>query len=511
MARLDALISQIEAVRVIGPAERDVSGIACDSRQVRPGFLFVAVAGTRQDGRSFVEDAIGRGAVAVVSECPAGARNGGHVPSSPNGSVEVSSAQGWRGRRNDVCLIKVRDAHLALGILAAAFHNRPSDRLEAIGVTGTNGKTTIAYLARDILRADGRKPAMLSTVEYQIGARQIPASRTTPDAPTLQAMLAEMVAIGCRSVVMEVSSHALDQKRTDGVDYDVAVFTNLTRDHLDYHRTVENYFEAKARLFRGLGSRKTNAAAVVNLDDPRGSEILGLVPPGCRRLTYGLEKPADVRADNLALTYEGSRFLASTPWGAAEMRVPLIGRHNASNALAVVAVCGALGVGLDRIARTLADPTRPPGRLDEVRATRGFQVFIDYAHTDDALRRALEALREIARGRLIAVFGCGGDRDKTKRPLMGAVAARLADHTVLTSDNPRTEDPLAIIAQIREGFGSATNVEVEADRAQAIRRAVAMAGHGDIVLIAGKGHETFQEFGNRTIPFEDRAVARSCL
>lgn len=493
MARLESLVSQIEPLKVSGVLARDIAGIACDSRQVRPGFLFVAVPGARQDGRAFIDDAIERGAVAVVTECAPGGRNGA------------------QSSHPAVCLIKVADARRALALLAAAFHNRPSDRLTAVGITGTNGKTTIAYFVRDILRADGRKPGLLGTVEYEIGARKIPASRTTPDAPALQSMLAEMVAIGCRSVVMEVSSHALDQKRTDGVDYDAAVFSNLTRDHLDYHGTVDKYFEAKVRLFRELGSRKKGAAAVVNADDPRAPQIQACVPAGCRTLTYGMHRPADLAVETLTLNHEGSRFRARTPWGVAEIRLPLIGRHNVSNALAAVATAGALGVGLDGMVRALANPTPPPGRLEPVPTGRGFQVFVDYAHTDDALQHVLESLREIARGRLIAVFGCGGDRDRTKRPAMGAVAARLADHTVLTSDNPRTEDPLAILAQIREGFGAGASVEVEPDRAQAIRRALAMAQPGDIVLVAGKGHETFQDFGNRTIPFEDRAVVRSCL
>jgi UDP-N-acetylmuramoyl-L-alanyl-D-glutamate--2,6-diaminopimelate ligase len=369
-------------------------------------------------------------------------------------------------------------------------------------------------MLREILRAAGLAPGVLTTVEYEIGARVIPASRTTPDAPAVQSMLHQMLKAGCRSAVMEVTSHALVQKRAAGVDFDAGVFTNLTHDHLDYHHTMERYFEAKKLLFTGLGCRRKSAHAVVNIDDPWGARLLEHLGPRAAPVTYsaaGLPAAA-VRAEGIVLAPVGTRFRARTPWGAAEVNMPLLGRFNVSNALAAIATAGSLGVEPALAARVLAGFRSAPGRLEQIATGRGFQVFVDYAHTDDALQNVLGTLREITAGRLIAVFGCGGNRDREKRPLMGKVVSRLADYAIVTSDNPRNESPTEIIAQIVAGFppGGAAFETCE-DRAEAIARAVRLARPGDAVLVAGKGHEVFQEFANRSLPFDDRQVVRRVL
>ena len=482
--KLSNLLDSIEAVRISNQREEDVTGIRSDSRQVRPGALFVAVPGEQVDGVLYIEDALKRGASVIAGE-----------------SERVLS-----GTHTG---IQLRDAREGLACLAAVFHGHPSRRMQVVGVTGTNGKTTISFMVRDILRSAEREPGMISTVEYEIGARSIPAVRTTPDAVALQSMLAQMLEAGCRSAVIEVSSHALVQKRADSVEFDVGVFTNLTRDHLDYHHTMEDYFEAKALLFRHLEHGDKAATAVVNLDDPWGQKLSTMVSAGTQELiTYGVHSAADVHADDMVLTQTGSVCRVSTPWGAGEMALRLRGAFNVSNALAAVAACGALGVDLHLMLRSVSKIERIPGRLEEVPTGHGFQVFVDYAHTDDALEHVLTTLRPITPGRLLLVFGCGGNRDPSKRPVMASVADRLADYTILTSDNPRKEDPSTIITQVSHGFSSADRYEAVADRRAAIDAVMAMVDPGDVVLIAGKGHETFQELANRTVPFDDRQVVR---
>ena len=483
--KLDMLLAALPAAKRFGPAGREIAGIACDSRQVRPGWLFVAIPGNKMDGFAFIDDAVTRGAVAVVTEqAPPGLK--------------------------DVTVIRVPNAREALARLASTFYGHPSARLRLIGVTGTNGKTTVTYMIRDILESAGLSCGLIGTVEYRLGSRVIPASRTTPDSLTLQSFLSQMVQSGCASAVMEVSSHALDQERAWGIEFDAAVFTNLTQDHLDYHKTMEAYFEAKRRLFTAIGRGGKPAAAILNLDDPYGRRLAESPDIKARIITYGRAPEAAVRADRIRLGPSGSAFHATTPWGEADLTLRLLGGYNVSNALAAMAACGSLGISLSIVKQRLGEMRAVPGRLEQVPCKRGFQVFVDYAHTDDALLNVLQTLREITAGRLIVVFGCGGNRDRTKRPKMGAVAGRLADYSVLTSDNPRTEDPLAILDQIRAGIGQAPH-EVVPDRAEAIRRAIGLAREGDIVLIAGKGHETFQEFDNRVIPFDDREIARELL
>jgi len=484
--RIESILRVIQPMTIRDAGHPDICGLAYDSRQVRPGFLFVALKGRRDDGARHVEDAIRRGAVAVISE----------------------SAE-WT--RRDVTHIRVEDARRAMAEIACAFYGHPSANLEVFGVTGTNGKTTTTFMIRDILRAAGRPCGLIGTVQYEIGARCIPANRTTPESPDLQAMLAQMLHAGCRAVAMEVSSHALDQKRVWGVDFDVGVFTNLTPDHLDYHRTMERYFAAKALLFQSLGQMEKRAVAVVNLDDPWGERLANIGGQWSRLVTYGTHPGAHVRAENVEVGPKGSSFDLWTPWGHARVNLPLLGRFNVANALAALAATAAREVPLPTAVDVLAGFPSAPGRLERIPNDRGLDVYVDYAHTEDALANVLGTLRELVRRRLIVVFGCGGDRDREKRPRMGRVAGRMADVTILTNDNPRSEDPLAILRDIAAGLPEGARHEIIPDREAAIGRAIEIARPGDVVLIAGKGHENYQEFARTVVPFDDREVARRLL
>ena len=484
--KLEYINRIIQPLTIQGPQNLEIRGLAYDSRQVQPGFLFVALRGLHQNGAQYVDEAIRRGAVAVVTE-----------------------GNGWT--RRDVAHIRVEDARRAMAEIACAFYNHPARHLQLIAITGTNGKSTTSFMCRDMLKADGRATGLLGTIRYEIGARQIPAARTTPEAPDIQRMLDEMVRAGCRSAVMEVSSHGLDQKRTWGIDFDVGVFTNLTQDHLDYHKTMEAYFAAKTLLFRALGQADKPATACINLDDPWGQQLAYTGGLTAHMLTFGMHPGAMLRAEDITISPQGCTFQASTPWGGMPVRLSLLGRHNVFNALAALAACGALGVPLKTMVNVLAGMPPVPGRLEPVPNNRGVTVFVDYAHTDDALSNVLRTLRELTQGRLITVFGCGGNRDAGKRAKMGAVVAKLADYAIITSDNPRTEDPATIIAQIMPGFGAGKNFETEVDREKAIHKALALARAGDVVLIAGKGHENYQEFSNTVVPFDDREVAARVL
>lgn len=484
--KLDRMLSAVLSGYSPGGADVDVTGVSCDSRSVRSGHVFIAVPGTHGDGWSYVEDALQRGAVAVVSE---------HEGSVGKGIFRA----------------RVPDARAAYALLSAEFHGRPSARLQVAGVTGTNGKTTTAFMVREIFEFVGQRCGLIGTVEYRIGERVIPAGRTTPDAGSLQGMLAQMVPAGCRAVSMEVSSHALDQNRVLGVDFDVGIFTNLTRDHLDYHSTFEAYFAAKRRLFTGLGRGAKKAVAVVNADDEWGRRLLADSDIVVPRVSFSLGNAADIRAVDVRLSAEGSSFRVESPWGSAPVCLRLMGRFNVSNALAAIGATCSMGVPLEHVLAALVGMQTVPGRLEAISNNRGIHVFVDYAHTDDALRNVLVTLKEVVPRRLVLVFGCGGNRDRTKRSLMGRVAAEFADYTILTSDNPRKEDPMAILREIEAGFEGAGKYEVEENRVEAIRKAIALAQPDDVVLIAGKGHEGFQEVGGMTIPHDDRVVARRLL
>jgi UDP-N-acetylmuramoyl-L-alanyl-D-glutamate--2,6-diaminopimelate ligase len=471
----------LEAAAGLGSA---CTGVACDSRTVVPGCVFVALKGQRADGRAYAEQAIAAGAAAVVAEGPGSAAT---VP--------------W---------IVVPNARLALARLAAEFSGHPSRRLRVVGVTGTNGKTTTAYLVASIFDAAGVPCGMLGTVEYRIPGTAVPATRTTPEAPELQAYLKRMLEGGCGACAMEVSSHALALRRVDAIRFAGAVFTNLTRDHLDFHGGMEDYFAAKRRLFE-LADR--DAPALVNIDDPRGAALLEIAG---RPISYAVARPADVSPGPLEVSLQGLSFDARCPQGVVRVRSRLVGRPHAYNILAAVGVTAAMGVPLEAIEQGLQNLAGVPGRFEVASSTADdITVVVDYAHTDDALRNLLETARPMAR-RLVTVFGAGGDRDRTKRPLMGLVAARLSDVVVITSDNPRSEDPARIVDEVLRGAEpeirqSRATVRTELDRAAAIGYAVREAAPGDLILIAGKGHEKYQEIGGVSHPFDDIAVAQAAL
>jgi len=462
------------------------TGVVYDSRAVTPGSVFVALQGLRADGAAFAPQAVAAGAAAVVAAA----------------GVNPAAGAAW---------LPVTDPRLALALLAAEFNGHPSRSMRVVGVTGTNGKTTTAYLVRAILEAAGIKCGLMGTVSYCIGDREIEASRTTPEAPDVQGLLREMLEEACGACVMEVSSHALALRRVDGLQFAAGVFTNLTRDHLDFHGNMEAYFAAKRRLFEILPA---TAPAVVNLDDPRGA---ALVEVSGTPVTYAITKAADVTPGPLSYSLHGLAFDVRTPQGIVHVKSTLVGKPNVYNILAAAGVTAAMGIPLDAIEKGLARLTGVPGRFEVVsRPKDDITVVVDYAHTDDALRNLLETARPMATRRLITVFGAGGDRDRTKRPLMGMVAARLSDVVIITSDNPRGEDPAQIIEEVMRGAEpetrqSGARVLTVVERGDAIRRAVAEAQAGDVVLVAGKGHEKYQVVGGTSFPFDDVAVARDAL
>ena len=469
-------------------ADTPVSAIAYDSRRVAPGSVFVALKGLKADGDAFADQAVSRGARALVSE------------SAKPGGI----AAPW---------IVVRDARLALALLADRFYNHPSRRMPVIGVTGTNGKTTTSYLLCSILDAAGLRAGMLGTVAYRIAGEDREASRTTPEAPDVQQLLNEMLERGSKSAVMEVSSHALSLKRVDGMRFAAGVFTNLTRDHLDFHDDMEDYFAAKRRLFEMLPD---GAPGVINIDDPRGASLVEI---SSRPITYAINGKADVMPGPIEMTLGGLRVDIKTPKGTVPVTSKLVGRPNVYNILAATTTAVGLDVPADAISRGIANLAGVPGRFEVVSQQEDdVTVVVDYAHTDDALRNLLETARPLASQRLVTVFGCGGDRDRSKRPLMGMVAARLSDVVVITSDNPRSEDPKRIIEEIERGIPAGTQastrapqVESVVERADAIERAISLASKGDVVLISGKGHEKYQQIGDRVLPFDDGEVARAAL
>jgi len=487
-----ALLDALPVKTALGRLPGAVSGISYDSRTVTRGDCFVAIPGLKQDGRRYVSEALARGAVLVVAE----------------GADPLAGAETAR--------VLVPSSREALARLADAYHGHPSGALALVGITGTSGKTTTAFLVEALLRGAGHATGLVGTIEYRIGDQREPAGQTTPEAVELQRLLARMRDAGVTAAAMEVSSHALALSRVDGIDFDVAVFTNLTQDHLDFHETMAEYQRAKARLFALLAAgRKARRTAVVNADDPAGAAMVeGLA---VRTLTYGLRGAADVRPHRLVSAAGGIQLEAETPAGRVPVDSELVGEHNAMNLLAAIAVGVALDVAPARIGEALGSVRVVPGRFERVEAGQPFLVVVDYAHKPDALEHALRTGRKLVTGmgRLGVVFGCGGDRDRGKRPLMGEIAVRLADRTWVTSDNPRTERPEAIIAEIlggieRPGAPPGRHVAM-ADRRAAIADALGWARPGDVVVIAGKGHETYQIVGTEVLPFDDRAIAGGIL
>ena len=456
-----------------------VAGIACHSKQVRHGDLFVAMPGTSMDGHAFIEEAIARGASAVVAE---------RLPSTAS--------------RATPC-VTVRDSRAALITIARRFYGHPSSKLKLIGVTGTNGKTTTTYILKTMLDAAGFRAGLLGTIVYQIGERVLPSTNTTPGPLELQRLFAQMVGQGLQWCAMEVSSHALAQGRIDGLELEAGVFSNLGSDHLDYHKTRDAYAQAKRRLFDYL---RPGGTAVINADDEYG-RVLAETIPSRPIVTFGMERPAKASVKRVMCSWQGITMVLDTPWGILPVTTPMLGRHNVWNIAASATTLLALGVAPKSIQEGLTTLDHVPGRLERVPNDADINILIDYAHTADALRLVLLSLRELTRGRLIVVFGCGGNRDQTKRPVMGKMAGLLADHVVLTSDNPRGEDPNEIIRQVKAGFPPGfTHYDVMPDREQAITAALASARREDTVLIAGKGHEAYQLFQNISVPFSDRDV-----
>ena len=467
----------------------DISGLDYDSRRVQPGWCFVAMQGGTTNGSRYINAALRAGAVAIVSD-------------SLPPRERIPWAQVTHGRR-------------ALARLSANFYGRPAERLSITGITGTNGKTTTTFLLNAMLRSAGRKSALLGTVEYRIGDNVVASAHTTPEALELNQVFVRTLDAECTEVVMEVSSHALDQERVYGIPFDVAVFTNLTRDHLDYHATMENYFASKAQLFRGEGVEPPRVA-VVNVEDEYGRQLIELCRKRQEVVTYGVEG-GNFHAEDVDIASNGTRFRLVTPGGDIPLWSPLLGRVNVYNVIAAAAAAVARGVDQNAISEATAQLTQVAGRFERVDVGQPFTVIVDYAHTDDALRNLTSVARNFlaqhgSSGQIISVFGCGGDRDRAKRPLMGEAAGRGSDFVVLTSDNPRSENPIDIMNDALPGLQrTGTGYTLEPDRRRAIAAAIAEARSGDIVLIAGKGHEKVQVMRDGSEPFDDLEVARKAL
>ncbi|HNW43863.1 MAG TPA: UDP-N-acetylmuramoyl-L-alanyl-D-glutamate--2,6-diaminopimelate ligase [Elusimicrobiales bacterium] len=472
----------------------EITAIVNDSRLAGPGALFFALPGAKADGNNFIRQALEKGAAAVIS--------GGEA------AAELRSAF------PKAVFLKAPDLQAALSRCAANFYGHPSSRLKVFGITGTKGKTTTAYLLENILRLGGARPGVIGTIDYRVDGRVLaPAANTTPLAHTLQELLAKMVAADALNAVLEVSSHALALGRVEDVDFDCAVFTNLQRDHLDFHKDRESYFQAKARLFDLLErSKKSDKCAVINADDERAAGLIKRLKGKIKTVTFGIDSGADFRADGVEVLENMTRFTLKAGGETLPVKLNLLGRHNIYNALAAIAAAVAGGVRLRAAVEGAQALVNVPGRLERVALGQDFAVFVDYAHTDAALENVLSNLKLMPHNRMITVFGCGGDRDRTKRGPMGEISCAQSDRVIVTSDNPRTEDQAQIFADIEKGIaGKFTNYEIISDRKAAIEKAIAQAVKGDIVLIAGKGHETYQVLGNTTVHFSDVETAAEVI
>ena len=474
-----------EIIASKGALDRPISGLVMDSRRVVPGNLFFALPGLRADGSTFIDEAMNRGAVAIVT-----AKLPLHAPSK-------------------VTFVQVADPRAMLAKVSQRYYQFPDREMNVIGVTGTNGKTTVTHLVKHFLNGDQRV-GMIGTINYDLGTRSVPSFKTTPESLDIFGMLAQMRDAGCRNAVMEVSSHGIDQQRVLGMNFGAAVFTNLTQDHLDYHKTLDAYFEVKTRLFNGkIGSEPK--LAVINLDDPYGQKLTGLVSEKARVVTYGENASAQVRAEAVSLNFKNTTFKLVWPGGEMQIDSPMIGRYNVSNLLAAIATAWGLGRDPFVFLAKLRAFKGVPGRMERIEEGQPFNVLVDYAHTDDALRNALGMLRAITPGRLIVVFGCGGNRDRAKRPLMTRAVQEFADYTFATADNPRNESIAQIFADMKTGVTAPEKITWIEDRRRAISLALDVAKPGDCLLIAGKGHEVYQEFADTVSPFDDRQVVRELI
>lgn len=488
--KLADAIARLSVKSVAGTLETEIDGVCHDSRAAGPGKLFCALPGEKTDGNDFVAAALEKGASAILSQKP----------------YPAESPVPW---------VHVTNARAAMARVASNLNGDPSAAMPVVGITGTNGKTTTAFLIHHLMESSWHRAGLIGTVRYQIGDEVREAPHTTPESSDLQALLAEMRDADCRGAVMEVSSHGLAQHRTDAIRFAAGVFTNLSQDHLDYHKTMENYFAAKHLLFEQIEAQgetgREAPALIVNRDDRYGERLAKETFPHTRQITYGMGALCDFRAVNPRIDFNGMQFQLAMDGRQMLVKLPLIGRFNIYNALAALATAHAIGLNFREAVHHLESAPQVPGRLESVADRQiNYRVYVDYAHTPDALENALKTVKDLKPRRLIVVFGCGGDRDRTKRPLMGAAAERFGDLAILTSDNPRTEDPEAILAQTREGMKS-SRVLVIADRRAAIAQAIKLAGERDIVVIAGKGHETYQEIDGVRHPFDDRQVARQCI
>ncbi len=474
--------------RMVVTHDVEVHAIQYDSRKVEQNDCFVALRGTGVDGHRFISEAINKGAKVVVIE------DDNALPDSLAMHTGVVKAV-------------VQDSRKALALMAANFYGRPAQKLRSVGVTGTNGKTTTTHLVKSILEADGQQTGLIGTIEYMIGRQTIPAPHTTPESLELHGLFARMVSAGCTSVSMEVSSHALHQSRVHGIDFSVAAFTNLTQDHLDYHSSMEDYFGSKKILFDGL---KPTSAAVTNADDEWGKKITQSTQ--AKKISYGLGSSANFQAADIELSLRGITMSIGNEGSKSTISSPLVGRFNVYNVLTAYTIGKALNIPERTIQRGIKNLETVKGRFERISSPQGWIAIIDYAHTPDALEKCLQAIREvIPTGRIITVFGAGGDRDKTKRPLMGTIASELSDLSIITSDNPRTEEPAQIIREIAKGISKTGGVEQEVDRRKAIHQAIGLARSGDVILIAGKGHEEYQVIGREKIHFSDREIVEEHL
>jgi len=481
--KLNNLLKGVSPIMVKGERYIDIENISYNSKQLKSPGLFFAITGKECDGYEFIDEAIERGAVVIVSE------------------KEFITYK-------NVTKVIVRDIRKACALMAANFYSHPSQRVETTGITGTNGKTTILYLIAAIMRYSGRDCGMIGTINYQIGDRLIPAINTTPSPIMLQVFLREMETAGITNCIMEVSSHALDQCRVDAIEFNKAIFTNLTSEHLDYHKSMEEYAAAKSKLFSML---KDDAVAIINCDDNYGKALIGINKN--KLFTYGIKNTSDISAFDINMSLNGTSFKVKTPSQVLEIETMLIGEYNIYNILAAISFAYSAGLEPSNIKDAIRDFRGAPGRLQRVESIKGeFSVFVDYAHTDDALFNVLNALKGVAENKIIVVFGCGGNRDRMKRPRMAKVAANLADNVIITSDNPRGESPEEIINEIVSGLPEGfKNYSVCIDRKKAIEYAVSVAEKGDIVLIAGKGHEGYQIFNNTKIAFDDKRIAEKAM
>lgn len=493
--KLKKIIDNLDGVvKVEGKTNLEITGIACDSKAVKPGYLFVALKGSRVNGADFIDDAIERGACAIM------------LDAGDNGIF----------KRGDT-FIYAKDSRLGLSQACQAFFGDLSAKMRLVGVTGTNGKTTITYLMESMFQSKDEAVGVIGTVNYRFGRRLIPAVNTTPSSLELYSLLSGMRKEKIKNCIMEISSHSLEQKRVETLQFDAAVFTNLTREHLDFHKNMDEYLNAKLKLFSKI---KNGGAAIINIDDPASEKIIQKVKAEgkAKIITYAIDREADIRALDIKLSCAGLKFnlgvaeraLASS--APVEIESSLIGRHNIYNILAAIGAGISLGMNLTDIKKGVEALKTLPGRLESVGCGQNFSVYVDYAHTEDGLEKVLKSLRELKPAKLITVFGCGGNRDRTKRPSMGKISTELSDIVFITSDNPRTEDPKDIINEITGGISPAkNNYKIEPDRFHAIRKAMLASGDGDIVLVAGKGHETYQIFKDTTIPFDDREVVKRIL